>query len=141
SGNTVRRFSARTHLVHALAFSPDGRRLAGACWDGVARVWDAQTGKELHALRHADRVLSVAFSPDGRLLVSAGCDNVARVWDAATGKEVATLRGHIGYVMTVGFSPDGKTLATASGHRHRGEVQLWETAALKGGDRENAPAP
>jgi ribosome assembly protein 4 len=56
--------------------------------------------------------------------------SAGKVWDLETGQEVETLRGHIGYVMALAYSDDGALLATASGHRHGGEVQLWETAAF-----------
>ena len=33
--------------VHSAQFSPDGQRVATACWDGAAQVWDARTGQPL----------------------------------------------------------------------------------------------
>jgi tRNA A-37 threonylcarbamoyl transferase component Bud32 len=132
TGKSVRILRGHGGAAVAVAFSPDGKRLASASFDGTVRVWDAEAGKELHVLRHADRALCVAFSPDGKYLASGGCDNVVRVWDAATGKEVSALRGPPGYVMGVAFSPDGQQLAAASGHRHKGEVQLWDREAWQG---------
>jgi eukaryotic-like serine/threonine-protein kinase len=128
SGKKVAALHGIFHLVHNLAFSSDGRRLAAAAWDGTVRVWDSASGKPLHTFRHGDRATCVAFHPGGRQLASGSCDNTAKVWDLQTGLEVATLRGHIGYVMAVAYSPDGTLLATASGHRYQGEVQLWKTA-------------
>jgi WD40 repeat protein len=37
--------------ISSVTFSPDGKRLAGACSDGTARVWDALTGKELLSIK------------------------------------------------------------------------------------------
>jgi WD40 repeat protein len=122
------------HIVHYMAFSADGRKLAAALWDGTVKVWDIKTRELLHTFRHSDRVTCVAFHPNGHQLASGSCDNTAKVWDLETGAEIETLRGHIGYVMALAYSGDGKLLATSSGHRYQGEVQLWDTESF-GKDR------
>jgi eukaryotic-like serine/threonine-protein kinase len=129
------------HGVHHMAFSPDGRCLATASWDGTVRVWESKSGKLLHTFHHGGHrqvpgrsapttVACVAFHPNGRQLASGGSDNTAKIWDLDTDREVDTLHGTIGYVMALAYSPDGKLLAVASGHRYAGEVQLWETATF-----------
>jgi len=58
------------------------------------KVWDAQTGQELLALKgHTAGVSSVTFSPDGKRLASAGGDNTVKVWEAQTGQELLTIKG------------------------------------------------
>ena len=101
--------------VRAAAFSPDGKKVVTACRDGIARIWDAESGKELQRLTgHAGWVNSAAFSPDGDKVVTGSGDCTARIWDAESGRELQRLTGHAGTVNFVAFSPDGKKVVTAS---------------------------
>src|SRR5207302_748865 len=86
--------------VDAVAFSPDGTRLATGSSDGSARVFDAATGAKVCRLDHDGAVAAVAFSPDGTRLATGSRDNSARVFDAATGAEVCRLH-HGGAVAAV----------------------------------------
>ncbi len=127
-----------TGPVVAVAFSPDGTRLASASQDGTIKVWDVTNGREVcQYIGHIDKandrpfnVKTLAFSPDGKTVASAGHDPEIKIWDAATGKDVKSLRGHKEFLSTIAFSPDGKLLAAAGGDR---EVRLYDvaTGALK----------
>jgi WD40 repeat protein len=104
--------------VRAVAFSPDGKIVAGACDDGSVLIRDAETGAALTAPDHGrghGALAAVAFSPDGKLLATGGADKSVRLWDVATGKEVRSFGGHAVKVTTVQFSPDGRTLLTTGG--------------------------
>jgi WD40 repeat protein len=99
--------------VH-VAFSPDGTRIATATRDGVARIWNADTGKlELTLRGHHGPPTSARFSRDGTELVTASFDHDARIWDARTGALLQVLRGHFAVVSDAEFSPDGRWVVTA----------------------------
>jgi WD40 repeat protein len=88
--------------------------LATAGLEGNAKLWDAQTGKELLTLSgHTGQVFSIAFSPDGNTVATASGDKTAKLWDALTGKELLTLHAPDG-LTSVSFNPDGSQLAVAS---------------------------
>jgi WD40 repeat protein len=71
--------------AYCAAFSSDGKRIvSGNITDGVVRVWDAESGKELRKYEgHTDRVYSVAFFPDGQRIASASKDGTVRIWRAS----------------------------------------------------------
>jgi RNA polymerase sigma factor (sigma-70 family) len=112
-----------------LAFTRDGRTLAGGWDDGTFQLWNVATGRKL--LKpfpgHRGWVGCVAYSPDGRTLATGSAtDGTLRLWQASTGQEIRhwETRGPL----ALAFSPDGKTLASSGGDR---VVRCWDVATGK----------
>jgi WD40 repeat protein/serine/threonine protein kinase len=102
--------------ILGVAFSPDGTRLATGSNDGVVKVWEVATGRELRTFsgQNGPAVLTLAFSPDGTRLATDTEDGTVKLWDMASGKEIRTLRGHKGSafpILGLAFSADGTRLA------------------------------
>ncbi len=107
--------------LRSLAFSPDGKVLAGAGEHPTLWLWDPATGKELRRITPpAGNVGLVAFSADGQTLISAAQGDAVRWWAVATGKQLRqAVQGQLQWQYAgigaggkqVALAPDGKTLA------------------------------
>ncbi|MGE3437640.1 MAG: c-type cytochrome domain-containing protein [Blastocatellales bacterium] len=127
-GALIGKLAGHADQVRALAFSPDGKRLAAAGGNpaqfGEVKIWSVAERKEILSIRgHRDNIFDVAFSPDGTSLATCSYDRLIKLWDAATGKEIKTLKDHTDAVFSIAFSPDGKRLASASADR---TVKVWD---------------
>jgi WD40 repeat protein/predicted Ser/Thr protein kinase len=112
----------------AVAWRPDGHRLACGGDDGWVLVCDADSGALVarSQRRHGGWVNAVAWSPDRGRIASVGQDGALKVWDGATGRALmAHATGSGGALTSVAWSPDGARLVTASAE---GTVTLWDAA-------------
>jgi len=113
---------AHAAAVHAVSINADGTRAASASDDGIVRVWDMPTARELQRFRgHEGAALDVALAADGKALVSGGADMTARAWSvAATQVFVADTAS----VTDAELLPDGSQIATAGAADML--VKLWD---------------
>ena len=151
TGETLPTLKAFTDRVKTLAFSSDGKTLAGASEEAIY-LWDISTGTQL-AVCTPERLaptMTLVFSPDSKILVSAAGGTVVKfpdgtvrlagggwlsettnidgggsiqLWDARTGELLSTHTGHADRVKTLAFSKDAKTLATGSAD---GTILVWD---------------
>jgi WD40 repeat protein len=97
--------------------------------DGVVRVWDARTGKELRQWSCEESpVLAVAFAPDSKTYAAVENHQALRVRDWATGRDLLPLAGHRNSVRALAVAANGRTVATAGEDE---AVFLWDTLTGK----------
>jgi len=97
----------------SVAFSAEGKLIAGGGADGSITLWNAQTGAMLRSTTVNYMVGVVAFSPNGRYLATTGAlySGGIQIWDIKTGAPVRKLAPPTGGVSSVVFSADGKLMA------------------------------
>jgi len=100
--------------VPAIAFSPDGLRVAAAVdQSGGLFLWDLATHQRLVLARTPTFYSSLSYSRDGTRL-AAGSTDGARLFDAATGEEVLSFEMP---ASALAFLPDGEKLLAVSSDR------------------------
>jgi WD40 repeat protein len=134
---------AHHQVAYAVAFRPDGARVASASIDGTLKIWngadgrllrtlsvvgrrrhrlrmhltrDGKTGRELKYVGDYPGPSTVAYSPDGRLLAAANVDGSVSVWEPRTGRLLALLHEHGPVVTALAFAPRA-TAVSAVGDR------------------------
>jgi WD40 repeat protein len=120
----------RTHTlallgtIRGITFSPDGRLLAAATWEGQLKMWDVPAFHERVEFRAGARRLSaLAFSPDSRRLATAGDGlQTLKLWDVATCQELITLPSEGETLREVLFTGDGNQLVARNS---LGDLLFW----------------
>jgi eukaryotic-like serine/threonine-protein kinase len=118
------------HLLHVVAFGPEGR-LAASSGDGTVRdivVWDTASGKEKFRLSgHKEPVSYLAFSPDGPFLASGSVNEKTwKLWDLNTRQPLYSDK--VDELFLLGpFSANGALLAvTARWPGGTNKVTTWD---------------
>jgi len=110
----------------AVAWSPDGARIAVVTPDNFMRIYDVATRRQLLRIENVDApMLDAAFSQDGTRVVTGTNSCATRQWDATTGKEIPpALVGQVGPIGGVAFGAGDTLLATTA--VGLSTTRLWE---------------
>jgi len=106
SGKMVSECKGHQFSATGVAFADDGKRILSSGYDGTARLWDRDTGKELYRFRdHKEFLWSAVPSPDGKWVLTGGGggsagegkwtkgnDHTLRLWKMPDEKALAEYR-------------------------------------------------
>ncbi|MEM6437206.1 MAG: hypothetical protein AAF773_25620, partial [Cyanobacteria bacterium P01_D01_bin.115] len=121
--------SSGSFPVRDLQFSPDGKLLATASWNGNLDFWDLAGRKQHSFFAGIEGPLNAMhFSPNGQLIALTSGPSTLLFDRQGEFIQMFTAPKHF-FPFSLRFSPDGTTLAT--GHRW-GKILLWnlDLAAL-----------
>lgn len=76
-------------LIDDASFSPDGRYVVAAAFDGIAHVWEVSSGRDIARLEQSGQAREAVFSDDGRFVLVSG--DVVRLWSARRWRVVSWL--------------------------------------------------
>lgn len=124
------RFSGGPQVIselRALAWSPDGNRLAAGGSHGDIKIWEHDADNASLAFTLAPiGVRTLAWSPGGEWLVIGDAAGAIRIWRMADRSQQAIVHAHDAAVQTVAWSPDGKLLASGSIDQ---TIKIWDAGS------------
>ncbi|HBL10403.1 MAG TPA: hypothetical protein DD379_03135, partial [Cyanobacteria bacterium UBA11162] len=116
--------------VMSASFSPDGKFIATAGEDGIAKLWSS-SGQFIKALKwNQSKIWSVRFSPNGKYIATVSTEGLVKLWDAS-GELIKHWNANQGAVLSVDFSPDGQYIATAG---ENGTGIIWNLSGEQIGE-------
>ena len=118
----VRTLTGHSGSVLDVVFSARGRYLASSGQDMSIKLWDIDSGHELHTFQMTSVDMSdIDISMDGSMLASGEA-----VWDLASMQETRVLERGSVFPASVAFSPDGSLLALGLFDQ---QITLWSVAS------------
>jgi WD40 repeat protein len=109
--------------VFDCVYSTDGQYLLTGGFDNTVRLWESNTGREIHCyVGHTEAVRRVAIAPDARLAASASFDKSVRVWSLSSGSEVRRLVT-ADEALCIAFVPDTDLVVAGNGG---GQLEVWD---------------
>lgn len=121
---------AHNGAAFAVAFAPNGTRVATGGTDAQIKVWDitplpSPIQLEFNVTETNGSILTLEYSPDGSVLAVGTTNGTVRLYETGNYTLIGTLAGHNETLRDLAFSPDGALLASGSADD---KVVLWDVA-------------
>ncbi|MFP3040601.1 caspase family protein [Treponema primitia] len=107
--------------VVAVAYSPDGRRMAYLYRNGPIKIFDVESGRELRTISTSG-VQTGTISYDGRYIISKespGYLTIIKIWDAENGHQLQSETNLL-------LSPDGRRTVSWWYNGYESAIRLWD---------------
>ena len=128
-GDQLRTVPAHSNIASAIAFTPDGRTIATAGFDGLIKFWEYPALRLISEISlPGERFVSLSFRGDGQLLAATTETLKAYIWQVNSRQLLTNLAGHWNYAV---FEPSGPALALCGGRvwgDREGSLRIWDSA-------------
>jgi WD40 repeat protein len=115
--------------VRAIAWSPDGTKIASSNNRGQTQILDANTSQLLRTLQSDTTGATIAldWNLSSTQIATAGFDGRIKIWDVGTGQLINNLQSspNFGTATSVNWSTDGTKIALAG---ESGAIAIWNTS-------------
>ncbi len=123
-------------------WSPDGAYLlTSGIDDGTARVWDANSGKEVLAISNMVFASASDWSATSEFLAVGGSDGLIHIWEPGKARQIRVLSGTRPRITTVLFSPSGDRLLAVGDNNLVNIYDLTEASITKNFSIDNISGP
>jgi WD40 repeat protein len=113
--------------IMRVSWSPDEALvLIAGTHDGIARVWDVESGTELSIIEGLVQAFGSDWSPSGDCAVVSGADGCVHVWGRTASRELEKIRTTSSYFTHIKLSPDGKYILAFGGDNTFNILKLSE---------------
>jgi WD40 repeat protein len=123
----IKTLEGHTDLLESLLVLNDETLVSGSA-DKTIKVWDINTGRELHTLTgHSECINLLWISFDNATLVSGSIDGQIKLWDIATGIELNTFSYYNEEPWAIIVAPDGlKVVSIKQRQKRHQAIRLWD---------------
>jgi WD40 repeat protein len=131
-------FTRHAAPIESVTWAADGQTIASSSHGGVVRVWNAESGREVHPLYQDARLpmRAAAFAPTGTQLAVSGDDGIIRLWSGLACQHTGVindspvctdtpmrLQSSHSPIRSLAWSPDARYLASSGDD---GSFSLWD---------------
>jgi len=124
TGAFIRKLSGHIQSITGIAFAPDGKQLLSTSSDATARLWEVDSGTELHQYKAPMGIDAMALSPNGQQFLTGDQDGTLLHWNIVDGSILQNISMTGGWnrddlqrtdrIHSIAFLPDGNTAITSS---------------------------